>query len=201
MLGHFFSAIAMMLVLAAAASAQSGATPATRPRLDPFQREQQRRIESEAIEQALAERPRLRDKRQQRFVLAQIKEDFLQIQVVNNGLQETAARSAPSDLKTISKSAVEINKRAARLKENLSLPAVGAADSISSSDSGTETLPGLVTALGKSIEMFVENPVFEKLGVIDAKLSAKASRDLEEIILVSQRVKRIAEKLERGRTR
>jgi len=197
MLGHFFSAIAMMLVLAAAASAQSGATPATRPRLDPFQREQQRRIESEAIEQALAERPRLRDKRQQRFVLAQIKEDFLQIQVVNNGLQKTAARSAPADLKTISKSAVEINKRAARLKENLSLPGAGAADSISSS----ETLPGMVTALGKSIEMFVENPVFEKLGVIDAKLSAKASRDLEEIILVSQRVKRIAEKLERGRTR
>jgi hypothetical protein len=190
-----------MLVLVATASAQSGATPATRPRLDPFQREQQRRIESEAIEQALAERPRLRDKRQQRFVLAQIREDFLQIQVVNNGLQKAAARSAPSDLKAISKSAVEINKRGARLKENLSLPAVDAADINSSSDTGTETLTNLVTTLGKSIEMFVENPVFEKLGVVDAKLSAKASRDLEEIILVSKRVRRIAEKLERGRTR
>ena len=68
--------------------AQTGTTQGTRGRTDPVQRELQRRFESEAIEQALAEGPRHRDGSERRRILAQIKEDFLRIQIANDELRK-----------------------------------------------------------------------------------------------------------------
>ena len=93
----------------------------TRARLDPVQRELQRRFESEAIEKALAPTPRRRAEHEQRMVLLQIRMDFLRIQIVNDDLQ-AESRSVQPDLKAIAKSASEIAKRAERLKSNLTLP-------------------------------------------------------------------------------
>src|SRR5262245_44280480 len=166
--------------------AQSSTTQGTRGRPDVVQRELQRRLESEAIEQALAARSGHRNNQAGRLLLAQIKEDFLQIQVINDDLKKAASRS---DFKGISKTAGEIVKRSQRLKENLALPKPDKVAAQAETSSQSE-IRELMLQLDRVIGSFVENPVFEKLGVVDAKLSTKAGGDLEQIIIISKQVKK-----------
>jgi len=178
---------------------QPGKAQGTRARLDPIQRELQRRFESEAIEKALAQTPRHRAEHEQRMVLLQIQIDFLRIQIVNDDLQVQSSAGQP-DLKLISKSDAEISRCAQRLKENLALPAVESLPEATDLkvERGMEQLRLALSVLSKSIGTFVENPVFEHSGVVDATLSAQAQRDLTQIIQVSRQVKRGSEKLRRA---
>src|SRR6266516_3670335 len=82
---------------------QSVPTPGTRGRTDPVQKELQRRFESEAIERALAARPGRPSDHERLTTLAQIKDDFLQIQIINDDLKQQ------TDMKSVARSASEIN--------------------------------------------------------------------------------------------
>lgn len=181
--------------MSASVRAQSGT--GTRGRTDPVQRELLRRFESDAIERALAQGPRSASE-ERRLILVQIKADFLRIQIVNDELQR-AARAL--DLKLTRKFASEISSRARRLRENLALPEIEKTPNTADANSepSLEQLRLSLTVLNSAIKEFVENPVFEKAGVIDAKLSAKARRDLEQIIAVSKQAKRASEKLLRAK--
>ncbi len=173
----------------------------TRARLDPIQRELQRRFESEAIEKALASTPRRRAEHERRMVLLQIRIDFLRIQIVNDDLQ-AESRAGQPDLKAIAKSASEITKRAERLRSNLALPGIKKVQRLPDlrGEMGFEPLRVALSVLSNSIDAFVENPVFEHSGVMDATLSTQALRDLMKIIEVSKQVKRGSERLKRART-
>ncbi|HEX9425535.1 MAG TPA: hypothetical protein VF899_20000 [Pyrinomonadaceae bacterium] len=187
------------LFVSISACGQSGVTPGTRGRTDPVQRELQRRFESESIERALAEGPRRHAEREWRITLAQIREDFLRIQILNDHLQRFASRSEPFDRRVVAKSASEITKLAERLRENLALPEIEkiAEPSDPNIETGIAQVRLWLLDLGNLINAFVENPVFEKSVVIDAKLSTQARRDLERIIEVSRQVKRSGEKSKR----
>jgi hypothetical protein len=52
----------------------------------------------------------------------------------------------------------------------------------------------LVTMV-KRIDSFTENPVFKVPDVIDVQQSAKANRDLRHIILLSEGIRKTAERL------
>ena len=173
----------------------------TRARLDPVQRELQRRFESEAIEKALAATPRRRAEHERRMVLLQIRMDFLRIQIVNDDLQ-AESRSVQPDLKAIARFASEITKSAERLRGNLALPGIKKGQRLPDLkvELGVEQLRLALSELSSSIGDFVENPVFEHVGVIDATLSTQALRDLTKIIEVSKQVKRGSERLKRART-
>ena len=162
---------------------QSVPTPGTRGRTDPVQRELQRRFESEAIESALAARPGRSSDHERRIIMAQIKEDFLRIQIINDDLK------LQSDLKAVARSAAEINRRARRLKDNLSLPEVSSTSALRA-DNGPDQLRSLLSSLSNSINGFVENPFFESAKVIDARLSEQAGQDLRQIIELSQRIRK-----------
>ena len=179
---------------------QSGTTQGTRGRTDPVQRELQRRFESETIERALAARPRRRAEHERRLILTQIREDFLRIQIVNDDLQKSVPRTGTLDLKALAKFASEITKCAERLKDNLALPEVERAAELPGLKAQTEIeqLRLSLPVLSNVINLFVENPVFGKYRVIDAKLSAQARRDLEQIIKISRQVKGSSEKLQRA---
>jgi hypothetical protein len=183
--------------------AQTGTTPATRGRTDPVQRELQRRFESEAIEQALAEGPRHRDQTERRRILSQIKEDFLRLQIVNDELRKFRTSGSVLDLEAISKSAGLITKLARRLKDNLALPQVEKIAEFSEPPAETETeqVRLSLSVLSNSINAFVENPLFAKAGVVDAQLSLKALRDLQQVIGVSKQLKRTSADLKRASSR
>lgn len=197
---HFLFVLAFVFVVVPSVCGQGGSPTGSRGRTDPVQRELERRFESEAIERALAKTPRHRAEHEQRMVVLQIKLDFLRIQTINDDLKIASQAGLP-DLKAVTKSASEITKCAKRLKENLALPGIDKREQSADAkvEMGIEQLLAALEVLNKSINAFVENPVFERSGVIDAELSLQARRDLEEIIEVSKLVKRSSEKLFRAR--
>lgn len=126
----------------------------------------------------------------------QVREDFRQIQVINNQMMSRAAVAGESlDYKNISEVTGEIKKRASRLKLYLALPE--AEDETKSEtnrrSSGGEPLKAALNLLDHSIMSFVNNPLFQKSGVVDIRLSTRASHDLSSIIELSASIKKSAE--------
>jgi len=130
-------------------------------------------------------------RRDPRLAFAQIKEDFKRIQVVNNTLMLAASKAEPLDLKFVGQSASEIKKLAGQLKSNLTLPEP---EKVTKHPQGERLRPMLET-LDRLIIEFVNNPILKEANLIDAQLSGKARRSLDEIIELSGQVKKSSEKL------
>jgi hypothetical protein len=109
---------------------------------------------------------------------------------------KTAKTQAP-DLSFVSKSASEINRRAARLLSNLALPESGTGPLRSQSEEISDSirLKASITKLGWLIYNFKKNPIFQEVGVIEASSAVKARSDLEAIIDLSLHIKKGSEQL------
>jgi len=59
-------------------------------------------------------------------------------------------------------------------------------------------LKPLLEALDRQIIEFVNNPIFKAVNVINPQLSSKARRSLDEIIELSEQVKKSSEKLRKA---
>ena len=143
------------------------------------------------------------NKHEERLTLEQIKEDYLHIQIASRDLSQAVSLGDALDLKSVAKSSLEIRKCAKRLKHNLVLPkSAEEVSKLADASAGTEAaqLKSSVTALNNLIDGFVNNPLFHKVNVVDAQSSVKARRDLEQIMLLSEHVKRSSEKLDRAAT-
>jgi hypothetical protein len=136
---------------------------------------------------------------EERLVIAQIKEDYVRIQVVNNELVQANAQADSLDLKVVAKLTGEIRKRAGRLKYNLALPKPDAVDDHAEANvrPEAEQLQSSLSTLSDLIFGFVNNPLFKQVNVVDVQTSVKARRDLEQIIALSEHVKKSSEKLDR----
>lgn len=157
----------------------------------------QREMEMKRFEDMKAARA---DSPSARLAVAQIGEDFKQMQIVNNEMMRaTFAGVAPHalDYERISKATAEINRRASRLRTNLQLPAQAHDDARETAQeiASEKELRSSLLTLDQLIMGFVNNPTFGKQSVLDAQHSARASRDLLNIIKLSQRIKQRAEKL------
>lgn len=131
-----------------------------------------------------------------KLALAQIREDFVRIQVVNNELADAVSRGGALDLKFVAKSVSDIRKRAERLKDNLVLPEFESAFVVPDARGSAEAqLKSSLVTLKELIREFVANPLFEKANLVDLQLAAKARRDLDDIIDVSNRVKKSSAEL------
>ncbi|HEX8145112.1 MAG TPA: hypothetical protein VF553_21280 [Pyrinomonadaceae bacterium] len=157
----------------------------------------QRALDLRMLEES-ANRPRT-VRREPRLALMQIREDFRRIQIVNNDLSQAASSASTLDLKFVARSASEIKKLAKRLKDNLVLPKPENASEPARAEVGAEAeqLKSSLSVLRGLIDGFVSNPVFKEPNVIDAQNSFKARRDLEEIIALSDQVKKSSEKMEK----
>ena len=145
--------------------------------------------------------PRKNPQRKQELNLAyaQIREDYRQLQIVNNDLARSLS-SGSLDFKDAAKSASEIRKRAERLKENLALPGPEKPSVRSRSEEreGAEQVKSWLVALDRLVLEFVNNPVFAQPRSVDVRMSAKAGADLEQIIEVSDRIKKSSERLKKA---
>lgn len=135
-------------------------------------------------------------------LLPQIKEDFTRLQIVNNAMMRKVFDEEVLDYRNVSGQLAEIRKRASRLKDNLMLPEStqkGAPQKTMAAPVGAQIKDSLL-ALDTLIMGFVQNPLFQKPGVIDAKLSAQAGRDLKMIVEFSSSIKKEVEKLSKLQT-
>ncbi|HEX8775917.1 MAG TPA: hypothetical protein VF735_20255 [Pyrinomonadaceae bacterium] len=201
-----FSAVlsAFLMFCAPALRAQQQRSPAEAAMERQRQRQirQNQRIESNLMITTLEKESRLpAETSRPSLAYVQIKQDFLQLQTVNNRMMETTFANNVVDYKGIAEASAEIRKRAARLKSNLPLPESENDENVPElSLKGWDELdvgqvkPAL-KALDDLIMSFVGNPIFQKPQVVDVQQSAKARRELEAIIKLSAKIKKSAEKL------
>ncbi len=160
--------------------------------------EAERQLSAWELRMAEVRRPPERH-RDANLAYAQIREDYKQIQVVNNDLALVVSKGGALDLKYVEKAVAEIKKRAGRLKENLMLPD----DQILSEREKTvarteaEQLKHSLVALDNLVMAFVNNPIFDQPKTVDVQMAVKARRALEGIIEVSDQIKKSGEKLKK----
>ena len=200
--GHGLSITITVLIFfvlsLASVLAQTGTTPPTRGRTDPVQRELQRKVDMEIIENALRKNNGRHSGRYPPLVLEQIRDDFLRIQVVDRRLAQATSSNEKLDVGLVAKSTAEIKKRATRLKKNLALPELEAESARRPNPDvqlEPERLRASLAMLSSLIDRFVSNPIFKESKLVDTQLSAQALQDLKTIIATSDEIKRTSEKL------
>ena len=128
-------------------------------------------------------------------VLVEVNEDLKRLSELNEGIAANKANDASINYKQLVDSSVEIKKRATRLKSSLALPAEeGEEKSAGFKDAEKSELQPVLSTLHSLIDGFLRNPIFSDSGAIDMRLAAKARRDLEDIILLSDKLRKNAEK-------
>ena len=126
----------------------------------------------------------------------QMRDDFKAIQVLRNNVARHLLSEKPLDHKFIAAETEAINKRANRLRAYLSLESVESEKKESKGlELGDNQMKGALVTMCKRIDSFTENPVFKLTDVVDASQSAKAKSDLQDIILLSDGIVNLAEKL------
>ena len=117
-------------------------------------------------------------------VLKQIKEDFKNIQGLNNTMMANAWAHEELDYGYISDSISQIKSRATRLRSNLALPKAKDVEEkqLDLARAGVKEFRAALLLLDKSIMSFVTNPLFQKTSVVEVNLAAQASHDLKAII-------------------
>ncbi|HEX8141403.1 MAG TPA: hypothetical protein VF553_02335 [Pyrinomonadaceae bacterium] len=134
------------------------------------------------------------------LAFAQIREDYVRLQVVNNDLARVVAAAGTLDLKTVAHSAAEIKKRADRLKENLALPQPESNSTRPKVTVGAEPeqLKAALAALDALILKLVRNPLFRNPKLVDARNAPQVRLGLEEIVELSSQVKKRSEQLSKA---
>ena len=132
-------------------------------------------------------------------VLRQIREDFKNIQAVNNTMMANAWAREELDYGYISDSISQIKSKATRLRSNLALPKAkdgdekdGEEKQLNVAPAGVKEFRAALLLLDKSIMSFVTNPLFQNANVVEVKLAAKASHDLKVIIELSGNLQKSA---------
>ncbi len=178
---------AILLCLASAGTGRSQTREMSRQRDVSKAEEQLRAVERDAT---------TTKKRDPKEVLVEVNEDLVRLNALNEGIStNVAANNHSLNYKEIVDSAFEIKKRATRLKSSLALPPEENEEkSAGFKDAEKVELQLGLTTLNKLMTSFLHNPIFSDSGPLDMRLAAKARRDLEDIIVLSEKLRKNAEK-------
>jgi hypothetical protein len=140
-----------------------------------------------------AEKPDKKAEKRPEDKFPQIKEDFERIQIVNS---EVLQAVGTPDYGRLSEAAEELRKRATRLKSNLFAPESEKKHKGEAVEEKVQPdLKSLLSALDDALARFVSSPIFQNTKVVNPQDSAKARHDLDEIIKLSTRVLKEADKM------
>ena len=126
----------------------------------------------------------------------EIKDDFRDLQSVNNKMMADAWLQDSLDYASIAEMVAKIRGRANDLKDSLSLPKPEETEP-------AVKMPPVTTArqfreelllLDKTIMRFVTNPVFQAANTLDVVQAKSASQDLDQVILISGDLKQNAQR-------
>src|SRR6266498_3459310 len=192
-------AAAVCLLTLAPNSALSGQTASGGPPVkDPFadaRERRQREAQLRSVEMVCAAKKI--DTRELEAAAKQMREDFKDIQVLRNNVVRHLLSQKPLDYKFIASETDGINKRAHRLKGHLVRESVDGEKKEQGKpvELGDNQMKDALVTMCKRIDSFTENPLFKLPNVVDVAQSAKAGRDLRDIILLSGGIVKLAEKL------
>lgn len=123
--------------------------------------------------------------------LQQVKKDFEGMQLANNDILVALASNRPLDPKQISNDTARIRRFATALRNQLSLPLPQDDKTSKVRFVSHEPLRATLLHLDAFIARFVSNPIFKTTGhVVDAQHSVQARRDLDNIIDLSDRIRK-----------
>jgi hypothetical protein len=136
-----------------------------------------------------------------RVTLAQIKKDYEGMQMANNELLAMLQAGA-FDYSLIADASSKIKKRAGRLRFGLKLPEAGKEEKRAKEEQNEmdrNSLKASLLSLDALILRFVSNPIFKATEqIVDVENSAKARDDLDDIIELSSRIRKSAERLSKA---
>jgi hypothetical protein len=127
-----------------------------------------------------------------------IKEDFRDLQSLNNKMMADAWMQEALDYSVIADMVSKIRGKANSLKDSLSLP---------ESEKSAATMPAVTTIrqfreelllLDKTLMRFVNNPVFQAANSVDINQAKNASEDLDRVLSLTDEVKQNAQKLRKA---
>ncbi|HLM57716.1 MAG TPA: hypothetical protein VK422_16535 [Pyrinomonadaceae bacterium] len=173
--------------------------PGNRDPLAEARERQQREAQLRSLE--ILGGPKKEDRRGAEAAAEQVKDDFKSIQVLRNKVVRHLRSEKPLDYKFIAEEAEEINRRAGRLKTYLTRAGTAEGERKEPVEIGEGQMRDALVTMCKRIDSFTENPVFKEPAVVDVNQSAKADRDLRHILLLSDGIKRTAERLGDARKR
>jgi len=130
-----------------------------------------------------------------RALLKQTGDDFKAIQNINNKMMAEAYGTETVDYERTSAAIAQINTKAIRLKNNLSLPNPHDVKKNDLTVSGAKEFKSALLLMDHSIMSFVNNPIFKKPNLVEIESATRASQDLAEIITLSATLKKIADNL------
>ncbi len=193
----FLAAVCLFTLGINSAQAQQTGPPPVGNR-DPFAevRERQQR-EAQLRSAEMVGGVKKLDRRSAEAAAEEMREDFKSLQIRRNNIVRHLLSEKPFDYKFIAGETEEINKRASRLKMHL-LREV-AEETKKEQEKQVEItdaqMKDAILTMVKRIDSFTENPVFKVPDVVDVQQSAKANRDLRHVILLSEGIRKTAERL------
>ncbi len=194
--GFMVAVCVFMLTISSAQAQQTGPPPVGNR--DPFAevRERQQR-EAQLRSAEMMGGVKKLDKRSAEVAAEQMREDFKTLQIRRNNLARHLLSEKPLDYKFIASETEEINKRAGRLKSHLlrEVPEDEKKGQEKQVEIRDAQMKDALLTMVKRIDSFTENPVFKVPDVVDVQQSAKANRDLRHILLLSEGIRKTAERL------
>jgi len=138
------------------------------------------------------------DRRGAEAAAEQVKEDFRAIQLLRNKIVRHLLSEKPLDYKFITSETGEVNERAGRLRTRLlrETPEGEKKETEKRAAPGDDAqVRDALVRMCQRIDSFTENPVFKLPDVIDVEQTARAGRDLDEVIQLSDAVRKAAGRL------
>src|SRR6185295_13250759 len=132
-----------------------------------------------------------------RNLFPQINEDFQRIQVIHNEIVRMLQPDKGLNYDRLADLTGDMKKRSARLRENLALPEP---DKTAAEPAHLETIDEVhikksIADLHDVVVSFVANPIFKNLGVVEPKTIDAATKDLNNLIDISDEIKKEAKTL------
>ena len=132
-----------------------------------------------------------------RNLFPQINEDFQRIQMIHNEMVRMLQPDKGLNYDRLADLTDDMKKRGTRLRENLALPEPEktGAERTHSEAVDEAHLKKTIADLHDVVVSFVANPLFKNLGVVDTKEVDAATKDLHNLIDLSDEIKRDAKTL------
>ncbi len=143
-----------------------------------------------------ADKPTFESNAEREIKFARVKEDFENIQKLQNLIVKIYTRSKKIDYAKISDSAADITKNSFRLGENLFGEKLEKSDKKKTEEKNkSPKVPDLIVLLDNAIGDFVNSPIFKDRQTVDRKVSEQAEDKLREIIKLSDNLAKESAKL------